>query len=1112
MVKKDRVQISVEVDGKQGINELGKLEMEAKDLRASLKDLKKGTEEYNQANEKLKTATAEMGRMREQMGLAGMTMRQLTSYQRDLQREWNGLTKGTKAYADVDDKLKKVNATINQQRAELKGTAGVWGFLKSEIGKFGALAVAALGFDAIIGKINNLISRSAKLSDAMANLRMTTGLTAEAADQYNKSLSSLNTRTSREDLLGIGKIAGQFGVAKEELLDFTKEMNKVSVVLSSEFDGGAEQITEKMATLRNVFTDIKTSNISEDISNISNAVVVLAQEGVATAPVVTDFANRIGGVGINLGLTTPQVLGLSASMQELGITAERGGTATGKILQKMTTNTAEFAKVAGMDLKSFSKLVNEDIYSAFLKVLEGSKKGGEGAIVLGRLIKDLEISGAGASEVFSKLGNNMDLLANRTGMAGKAIKETSAITEQYNLKNDNFAGNLERIQKVIASWLTSGSVIDTVQTFVGWLAKLSEVKFSESLIQEQGELNVLVSAITSVNDEYGTRKRLLEELQSKYPDFLANLDIEKVTNEQLQAQLGLVNKEYMRKILLKQNEEAMLEFAQKEISLMKQLANQQKEMNKEKGNIRVTGGGEVRNISDDIRISIVSTKAALAELKQERADFMKEQQAMMAQMGDLGFDIAVDGSGKVTKGAPKTGNASAGESEEEKKAREKRESAQADAREKLAKHLAEMEELVRTSELKREATFSERIDRELALVDLEYREKKKKVTGYLNEALNDENLSKADKLKARNQFNADVELLDAQWAQARQTREALLREEELIKRQEIMDRIAAISGTAQENEIEREKQKFEKIISEAEKMGMEVTWIYDLMYSRIKEIERGHYEQQLTRDRKAKAQMRQNEFDLQQARLEANAAVTGGIINLLGAVMGAAFQYSAAGKIFALAELAFSTAKGLGYAAESGAKAEAQTPSFGARGTTQMLSTIAIVLNGMAGAARIISAQAPSVPNLSGPGGGGGGNGVPDNTMIPTGYPSGFYYGGETGRGPGAGRDRFGNIRGVVHEDEYVAPVFVRHLPNVINAIGIIEAERQKAMGYTSNSTLTGSGMSRISSTGGDDVNAMFEMVMMAIEKQGSRPVVFYANEFEVFQKEQSKIKYISQR
>lgn len=71
---------------------------------------------------------------------------------------------------------------------------------------------------------------------------------------------------------------------------------------------------------------------------------------------------------------------------------------------------------------------------------------------------------------------------------------------------------------------------------------------SESTLQERSELESLVTAISNTNDNEDLRRRLLDELNKKYPDFLGHIDKEKVTNEQLYAALADVNNQYMLKL------------------------------------------------------------------------------------------------------------------------------------------------------------------------------------------------------------------------------------------------------------------------------------------------------------------------------------------------------------------------------------------------------------------------------------------------------------------------------------------------------------------------------------------------------------------------------------
>lgn len=88
---------------------------------------------------------------------------------------------------------------------------------------------------------------------------------------------------------------------------------------------------------------------------------------------------------------------------------------------------------------------------------------------------------------------------------------------------------------------TAGSMVDTMKEWV-------EVPTPVKIAQEKAELNALVGVITDANTGEQTRNDLLKQLQQQYPEFLANLDLETVKNEELIAKLKEVNKQYEAKM------------------------------------------------------------------------------------------------------------------------------------------------------------------------------------------------------------------------------------------------------------------------------------------------------------------------------------------------------------------------------------------------------------------------------------------------------------------------------------------------------------------------------------------------------------------------------------
>jgi TP901 family phage tail tape measure protein len=411
---------------------------------------------------------------------ANATLKELENSAKALNAELRKLPTNSDAFAKKTEEFQAVKKRIGDVKQEIMGTQSAMGKFADWSNKyFQGITIIAAAFTGVGLAIKGLVDNAGKLSDSLANIRKTTGMTADEVSRLNSELKKIDTRTSREELRQIANVAGQLGIEKKSVFAFTDSIDKLNVALGDEMQGGAEGVATTMGTLRNVLTDMKTKDVADDLLRIGNAINDLSASGFATAPVLADFANRIGGVGINLGLTSNEVLGISATMQELAISTERGGTAMVKILSKMSTNTSEFAKVAGLPLEEFTTMVNTDLYGAFVKVMEGSRRAGEGATVLGKMVKEMEISGIGAAEVFSKLGTNTGMLSEKVAMAGGSLQTTNGVLAEFAIKNTTLGATLDKLGKDFNSLMSSATLIsilkasvEAVVSFVGWLKVL----------------------------------------------------------------------------------------------------------------------------------------------------------------------------------------------------------------------------------------------------------------------------------------------------------------------------------------------------------------------------------------------------------------------------------------------------------------------------------------------------------------------------------------------------------------------------------------------------------------------------------------------------------------
>ena len=98
------------------------------------------------------------------------------------------------------------------------------------------------------------------------------------------------------------------------------------------------------------------------------------------------FAQRLAGQGKIAGLAEAHVLAIAGAFASVGIEAEAGGTAVGKVLQSMTEavatgnqNLRVFSAVAGMAVDDFATLWRQDAAEAFTRFVEGLGRSGDKA-------------------------------------------------------------------------------------------------------------------------------------------------------------------------------------------------------------------------------------------------------------------------------------------------------------------------------------------------------------------------------------------------------------------------------------------------------------------------------------------------------------------------------------------------------------------------------------------------------------------------------------------------------------------------------------------------------------------------------------------------------------
>ena len=506
---------------------------------------------------------------------------------KSLEKEVNDLTVGTKQYEQKVKELRNLNNNLDAHQAKVKGLGGSWDFVKNQLKSFAVIGVASLGASELVSGVNNLIKRNGELSDSMADVQKTTGLTAEEVKDLYKEFKKIDTRTANKELLNLAYAAGKLGkTGKEDILGFVRAADKLFVALGDSLQGDAEQIAVQIGKVADLFKLTDKFGTEQSLLKIGSAINTVGQAGSANEGYLVDFVTRLGGIGSVAGFSVDQLIGVGSVLDELGVTSEVSTTALGQLFANLGKNVDEFAKLAKLSVTEYKALLNEDVNAAFIKVLEGAKSSIGGPEGLVEVLKKLGVDGQRSGIVVTALTENIDLLNQRQQQANASFADGTSILNEFAIKNETLGAKLDRIRKTLAGMFVNSGIVKFFELFVNGIDKIISRKFPTeienqvvSIKSEQLELNTLVTRITSLNEGNKERSKLIGELNQKYPNFLGNLKAETVSNSQLRDRLTEVNNLYIQKILLTRKENEIKEISKKVADAIDKETKAQLELN-----------------------------------------------------------------------------------------------------------------------------------------------------------------------------------------------------------------------------------------------------------------------------------------------------------------------------------------------------------------------------------------------------------------------------------------------------------------------------------------------------------------------------------------------------
>lgn len=420
---------------------------------------KKASQEYQDLSKSLevqqaslKKCKSEFKSLQETVPLTSKTMKelkhQITATRTALERavpgsdNWNQLNKALQElktrYKELTDQSKAVSYTTCEMMDKLS---------KYAISLTSAFKGAANVINRFTGARDAFLAYDEAMTDAMK----TTGLTKNEISELSEKLKGIDTKTAQNELLGLVRAGGKLGISgQEDLLGFAKAANQINVALSEDLGGDAEAAITEVGKMVDVFNLKDEFGIEKAMLKVGSAINELGAASTANEGYIVNFSGRLAGIAPNAKISIDKVMGLAATLDSLHQQAETSSTAVGQTITKMFEKTETFANIAGMSLKDFSDLLNNDVNEAFIRVLEGMNKGGDGGMkAITEAMGDMGLNGSRAIQVLGSLSKQTETLRQQQLIAAEAFNEGTSIINEYELKNNSLTATLEKQKKAL---------------------------------------------------------------------------------------------------------------------------------------------------------------------------------------------------------------------------------------------------------------------------------------------------------------------------------------------------------------------------------------------------------------------------------------------------------------------------------------------------------------------------------------------------------------------------------------------------------------------------------------------------------------------------------------
>lgn len=463
--------------------------------------IKQNTDLRNALNKSLEQEKSKLREQQEALKKLAEARSNLNENDKDYAKNLDLITKEEQRYRtsanNTQTEINKLNNKIKELPSNIKLVADAWKNASSDTGEvlkgIGDTLTKYVTLP-IVGAATVSVKSYADIESAFTGVKKTVEGTAETYEWLYDELTKipLVTASSTEDVMAVAEAAGQLNVEAEAIPTFTKNI----IMLADSTNILASDGATSIAQFLNIMGEAP-----ETVEQFGSSLVALGNNTATDEASILALATRLASAGKLAGLSTPEILGLSAAMSSVGLTAEAGGTAMSTTMKLISTAVAtgsedlnKFAEVTGMTADQFAEKWRSKPVEALEDLLKGMANldGGSEELIL--LLDELGWSGIRQSDMVRRLTLDYDGVSEAVKIAtdnyetnAEALDGTNALTEEATKRYEDFNSKVSQLKESfkLFSAEVGGSIKDALLPMIenltdafsklaDWWANLSE--------------------------------------------------------------------------------------------------------------------------------------------------------------------------------------------------------------------------------------------------------------------------------------------------------------------------------------------------------------------------------------------------------------------------------------------------------------------------------------------------------------------------------------------------------------------------------------------------------------------------------------------------------------